>query len=195
MGKLDPRCEADTARHRCQQEATVRIDNRMVKDRPGFSPEMHVIPALDGQRNAVAEGAKDSIGPRSESDHSLAGANQAILAADRPFDAILLERAGLTLNETAATSQEQGSISFDETARVRNCRRIPPMNSANESLGRVRLALTKGLAVENIEMQPIGLESRRVLRCLIERLQATKCLDPACPVRTAVQNLTTVAAG
>jgi hypothetical protein len=87
------------------------------------------------------------------------------------------------LNETAAASQEQVSISFNETARVRNCRRISPMNSANEGIGRVRLTLTKALAIDDIEMQAIRLESCRVLRCLVERFPATECLDPACPAQ------------
>jgi hypothetical protein len=110
-------------------------------------------------------------------------ADQAIPAADRPFDAVLLERAGLAVNETTAASQKQVSVSFYETARVRNCRRIPPMNSANEDLGRVRLSLTKGLAVEDIEMQPIRLKSHCILRCLVEGLWAAECLDPACPAQ------------
>jgi hypothetical protein len=56
VGKLDPRRQADATGHRRQKKAAIHIDHRMVQDSVGPWPEMHMVPPLDGQRHAIAEG-------------------------------------------------------------------------------------------------------------------------------------------
>ena len=72
-GELGPRRQPQAPRHRGHEIAALEVEHRAGE--AGVAPGlvMHVIAALDEERQAEAEAPRELVGPRPERDHHVAG--------------------------------------------------------------------------------------------------------------------------
>src|SRR3954453_13710466 len=96
------RGQADARDHGSQEITALEVQRRMVEDRIALRLVMHVIAALYGERQMVAELLGDHGGPSPERDDGGAGLDRTKLRLDAPACWNLIQGLGVPRGETPA---------------------------------------------------------------------------------------------
>ena len=113
---------------------------------------MHVVAALDGERQAVAELRRDDIGPGAERDHDRGRLDRTLLGHDAPSGRRRGEGPRIALRQPAAEALEERHIGRRQRVRIGHRGGIGPVHPADEMRLQMRLALGDALRVERIEI-------------------------------------------
>ncbi len=92
---------------------------------------VHVVAALDGQGNAVAERHKKLIGPWSKCDDGLSPRNRPLFGLDHPPIVGLRQATRVAHEDPSSLADEEIGIGLDQRARIRNRFRVMPMYTAD----------------------------------------------------------------
>src|SRR5208337_5074369 len=99
---------------------------------------MHVIAALDEERQAKPERADELVRPGAERDYRVAGREPAGVARNHPAGGRRLEAAGVALLHPAAALDEQRGIGARQPLRVRRRQGLDEMSAADRRLPDMR---------------------------------------------------------
>ena len=100
---------------------------------------MHVIAALDAERQAVAERGREVPRPRTQRDDDVRALQRAALGGDGPARAGSLQRTRVAVDEPAAALDEQIGVGAGQPFRVGRRQRIAEVHAALGDVAQVRL--------------------------------------------------------
>ena len=140
---------------------------------------MHVIAALDEERQLIAELARQPVRPRPQRHHRLARLDEAGRRHHAPAGAGVLQPARVALHDLAAARQEQREIGGAERCGVGRRQRIGEMHAPDRRLAEARLQREQGGAVEHGEMDAEGARLLRLRHAARPAARAAEHLDPA----------------
>src|SRR5450830_1802397 len=107
LRKLDARGQPDTLSHRRQNIATLGIANGMLQLCIVQRAVVHVVAALDCQRNAIAQWLEQLGRLWAERDHRLFGTHRALFGLNLPAAVELFQRQRIALDELPAALDKE----------------------------------------------------------------------------------------
>ena len=146
---------------------------------------MHVITALDEERQAKAEAPRELVGPWPERDDDVAGGKAAGIGRDHPARARRFEAPRVAPLHPTAALDEQGCIALDEGGRIGRRQRLGIMHAADRFFAHMRFEGDERGAVKDnrLDAEPLELLGLRVRQILSTR--AAVGLDPAAGAQKA----------
>ena len=145
------RGQPDAARHRGQNEAAIDIEHGTFENGTAERAVMHVIAALHGERNGIAERPEKVVRPGAERHQCLARRQTPLRRLERPAALALFEKPRLAGQEAAAAGDEQAGIGLDQGRRIGNRSRIPEIDRAGERTHEMFFVRRDRRRVEQIE--------------------------------------------
>jgi hypothetical protein len=140
---------------------------------------MHVIAALDEERQAKSVLAGKIVRPGTERDDDVARPERTRRRRDGPARARLRETVGVALLQPAAALHEERRVAFRQPLRVRRRQGIGEMSAAERGAADMGLERLERGTVEQNRRDPVRLQFRDFLMHRLLAARAAPDLDPA----------------
>lgn len=173
------RRQPDAARHRCQHITAVCIEHGMVQLRTLRGCVVHVVPALDGQRQAVAQARGEDVRPGAHGDDDVVCAQLAFLGLQQPRG-VRRERVGIGFKQAAAELLEIPCVGRDQRVRVAHGIGFCITQAAEQRCVQMRFNAAQARWVQRFKGDAVfALPALDVARFLVLRGGIAEDLDPA----------------
>jgi len=140
---------------------------------------MHVISALDRQRNVVAKRTKDVVRPGAERHDRLARRNRPVLGREAPAGSVLAEAPRISLQEVSALAYEQIGIGLRQHTGIGRRWRTAEVNRSDDLFRDMRLEFAQLRAGEHRIVDPVLVEAARFGDLLAQARLGPQASDPS----------------
>ena len=150
--------EADALGHGGERIAVRDVDDGPVERGIALRLEMHVIAALDAERQAHSERTVDVVGPGAQRHHHRAGRDRPFGGAHLPAAAQWSQRPRVALYEAPAALLEQAGVGLHDRPGIRHADGLGHQHAADLGAAQVRLQLGQLVRADGSEIDTVGLE-------------------------------------